>query len=279
MRQKIFIVLSIFFILFANFSFWVSDNIYDSKKFTQNVLTTFKKQEVRDAVATGIVDRILSDNPGLQQVASSPAQSAISGILNSSYLDPVIERVAGRFQQYITTGQQEVSVDLSPVNVLFSQVAKATGNIEQTPQIKNTNLVLVEANAFPKLNKWLKPITTLGPILGVIGLVILAFVIYRSVDKLLKIREIGIYLVVGVIINMLLVPFASSLIRQNTTNANSAIIASELFNTFAESYLFQLVMLGAIGLIPVLIWFFKRGSNGGSFLKKDHQVAPSESGK
>lgn len=256
MRSRLLIGLSVFFVLFAVFSLWVSGNIYNSERFKNNVLTSFRKEDVKNAIASEIVDRILADNPGFSEIAGSPAKSAISGVLGSSFLEPVIEKGAERFQNYITTGQEEVSIDLNPVNDLLSGIARASGNSEQTPQIKNTTLVLVPANAFPKLNTWLKVITTLGPILGLTGLILLTYLIYKSEVKLLTFQTIGIFLLVGTAINILLIPFVSSLIRQNAPSGNAAIIASETFNTFAKSYLNMLLISLLIGILLTALPFY-----------------------
>lgn len=256
MKTKLLIGLSVFLILFGNLSLWITRNIYDADRFKSNILNTFEKEEVRDAIAIGIVDRILEDNPALRQIASSPAESAISGLLGSPYLQPVVERVAGRFQNYITTGQQEVSIDLTSINALLTRIAQATGNTEQVPVIKNSELVILPADAFPKLNNWLKPITTLGPILAVVGITILGFLLYRADNRLGMLRAIGIYLSIGVLINMLLLPFVSSLISQYSPNPNVATVATETFNTFAASYVGQLSLILLAGLILALSKFF-----------------------
>jgi hypothetical protein len=249
MGRKIVIGIAVFFLLFANFGVWLSNNIYNANNFKNNILTTFHKQEVRDAIASSVVDRALTENPGLKQIVSSPAQSAISGMLASPYLTPVIDKAAEKLQSYITRGQEEVSIDLSPVNNILTALSRATSGQDQAPQIQNTNITLVPANAFPNLNRWLGPITSLGPILGVISIVTLGVIFYQTEDKYYRLRQYGWFLLAGVILNLLLIPFIGSMIPQSMQNGNAAVIVTQAYNVFTLSYYNQLTLLGLISVI------------------------------
>lgn len=262
MRTKLIIVLSVLFILIANFAYWLTNSFYDSEKFNKNTVAAFKQQEVRDAIASEAVERIFADNPRLNSVASGPAEAAISGVLNSSYLEPVIERASEGFQKYVVGGQNEVAIDLTRVNTLISVITRATGEVAEPVEIKNTTLVIVPENAFPRLESWLKTLTTLGPIAGLLGLGVLLYLIYRDSEKWNIIKQIGIILLVGTLINLLLVPFAASLIRQNPTNPNVGVIASEAFTVFSKSYINQLLLLIVAGLGLLLGWYYQKKSKG-----------------
>jgi hypothetical protein len=170
-------------------------------------------------------------------------------MLSSPYLDPVLGKAAEKLQSYIVSGQEEVSVDLSPINNILTAIARVTSGQDQAPQIQNTNIVLFPANALPNLNNWLRPITTIGPILGLIGVIALAYVFVKSEDKYLRLRQFGWFLLAGVVLNLLLIPFVASMIPQYVSSSNAALIATQAYNVFTQSYYNQLALFALVAVI------------------------------
>jgi hypothetical protein len=258
-KPQILILISIALLLIANFSFWLSSTIYNPQNFSSLVVETYQQQDVRDAIAAEIVDNTLESKPLVRQVIGGPVQSAISGLLSSQAFESVLSKAAVRFQNYLTTNnRQDVTIEVGQVATFIKAAATTVSPQlgEQVPDVSTEKITLVKANSLPNINKWLKPIMTIGPIVGMIGLVIIGYVIYVSENRWSAVKQIGLYLFIGTILFALLIPYFRTILQGNITDSNAEIVATATYDTFAGILARLLVYYVLIAVAMFFTGFF-----------------------
>lgn len=253
------IIIAIFLLLLANISFWLSKTLYNPQNFSNLVVQTYEQDDVRNALASEIVDNTLQSKPIVKQVIGDPVKSAISGILRSQVFKSVLERVAIKFQTYLTTNnRQDVTIEIGQV-ATFIKAAATTISPDLGAQVPDTTpqtITLIKSNNFPDINKWAKPIMNIGPFAGLISFAILIYLIYKAESRGEILKRIGKYLLVGSLLFILIIPYSRTILQSNISDQNAEIIATATFNTFASILTTQLAYLVIISILLYVIGIY-----------------------
>jgi hypothetical protein len=242
-------VLSVFFIIFAIFSLWLARDIYDTSNFTALSVKAFEDPEVRAAIASETVDRALQDRPIIRQVAGDYLESFVAGMLANERMKNLFERTAERLHDYVlNNNKQDITLETGAIGSAIKPIISLVSpNLsEQLTNDIPSSVTLLNSNAFPNINKWVGWIVATGPILGLIGLVLLIVVYFYEKNLKLSLKRTGIYLAIGSIVFMLIVPYFRLLLSSRVTNQNRTTIVLTTYDTFTRNLLEYLLIAALI---------------------------------
>lgn len=246
-------IVAVLFVLTMNFSLWLNGTIFDRENFSKITVDTIQQSEVTDAISAELVDTALQNRPLVKNLVGDTVQSAISGLLASERLQPVLEKLADRFNVLLTSKTpQEVVIDTTGVKTFIKPLANAI-NEQSGGQISDANLpdevVLVQKGEIPSIYSWGVVMIWLGPILGFIGIGIFVALIWAAGaqyrQRSLKIT--GISLIVSSLLFIILVGSTKSSILASVTNSNAKVIADNLFSAYTNSLTNRTWILAIIG--------------------------------
>jgi len=244
------LVLAVALLLIANMGYWLSSTIYNPTNFSNTVVQAYESPEVRNAIASEIVDSALGSRPLVKQVLGDPIHSAISGIIGSNMFKTVLKNTASKFNTYVTSSnRKDVTVEVGQVSRFVKVAATAISPSlgDQVPSTTPQTIVIVKSSSIPNVNQWLRPIMFIGPIAGFFSIVIVLVQFYRSKYKPGYIKKASIYFLIGLFVFALLIPYFRTVLQGSISNQNAETIATSTYNAFAS------IMLGQLA---VLAWFF-----------------------
>lgn len=263
MSKKIIIplaVIAVVFILTANFSLWLGNNIFNRQAFVDTTVAVARDRTVREATADEFTSMLFEDHPILSRIAEEPVNDVIVGLLGSDAVKPAMEAVAGRLNDLLTAkNPQGVSVDLSGADRFLGPVAVALGRELQVevPRQLPDRLVIVEKGEIPSIYGWGSMMLWLGPVLGLIGIAILAGLALaaRGGERLPVAKTEGLALTIGSAVFILLVLIMRAPVLADVSNQNMRVIVGSVFDAFARTLVLQTLLLAVIGLVPVVVDF------------------------
>lgn len=258
-KARILTIVSVILILFANFAFWLSSTIYNPNNFSSLATKVYNSTEVRDAISSEIVDEALKDKPIAQQAVGDTLKSSVSGILGAPAFGTIVERVATRFQTYLTTeNRQDVTIEIGRIAKIIRSIAVAADpSLEsEIPEINIQTITLVKADSLPNINSWAKPVVSLGPIAGLIGLILIGYIIYATTPRFHALKLIGKYFAIGTALFMLLIPYFRVQLESNISDPNANILATETYKVFSQVLLQQLFIIILISLALYILGYF-----------------------
>ncbi len=251
--------LSVVFIIFAVFSFWVSNNLYNTTSFTETTLKTFKSDEVRGVVAKESVERILENRPVVRQVAGGYLESFIAGVLGSDTAKGVFERSSNALHGYLfSSNRQDVTLNTTSFTSLVKPVLTAVSPdlAGQVPEELPESIVLIESNALPNIDQWLRPVIIAGPLVGLAALIIVIYLIYADSSRIKAIKRLGLYLAVGSLLSTLTIPYFRMLIGAASQNQNRITIITTAYDNFTKPLLSDWLLLALAGVLIYLVGLF-----------------------
>lgn len=253
-------ILAVIFILVFNFSFWLNRSIFDKEAFVNETVTVIQSQDVRNAIAGEIIDQAFADLPLIRETVGDFAQSAISGLLGSRAIKPVIRALAAGFNDLITAKEPKaVVIDTSGIVNFIKPIASAVNQRlgTQIPTDLPTSIVLVKKGQIPTIYSWGMVLLWVGPVVGLIGLGIIVGMIWvshaskrRSVLKI-----IGATLALGGVIFIILVSMFQSPILASIDSENVRTIVSNIYSAFAGRLMAQTWLLVFIGVLFVVVGY------------------------
>ena len=151
---------------------------------------------------------------------------------------------------------QSVTVDISAIKGFIKPIAgaldKRFGASVQVGDVPDS-LVLIQKGEIPSIYGWAVVLLWVGPILGLIGIAILAGLIWRaaSEDRPAVLRVAGSVLAIGSVVFVVLVRGMKAPILASVTSGNGKIIVGDIFDAFSAGLTAQTWLLAIIGLILI----------------------------
>ncbi len=265
-------IAAIIFLLVANFSLWLNNNIFSRDTFVKTVVSTVRTHEVRNAIASETVDQLFENSPILDRLAGNTLTSAISGLLASDLARPVLDRMAARVNILLTSKRpMGIEFDISPikgfVKPITSVLEKRFGLAESQQKLPNT-ITLVKKGEFPSIYSWAIVLLWIGPIVGLIGLGTIIGLIWKSTHEQRPsvLKVIGASMTIGAFLFIVLTTLLKAPILASISSSNAQIIAENLFDAFAGKLTAQtwiltvagLLLVGAGYLIPEAEGYYKK---------------------
>ena len=251
--------------LTASFALWLNRAVYDSENFSRSTVTVIQKPAVRNAVSGEIVDRIIEELPeGInipEGVVAGPARSVVSSLLADPSFRPVLEKLATQLDKAITADEPTaIRLDTRDIKAEAKPLVN-TINAQLNTNVQVTDLpdsfVLIKKGLIPSISSWGIVLLWLGPILGVIGAVIVVAMLLLATAETrpMVLKVLGLTLAVGSVLFIALIGLMRSPVVASVEGANAKVIAGNLFSTLTSSLASQTWVLAGIGLVLAAVGY------------------------
>lgn len=246
-------------LLVATFAYWAKNNIYNTERFTQQIVAAVQDEKTRTAIGAEISSQLYADRPIAGRLLSSPTQSLISSLLTNDKFSGILDTMASRLNERLVHGRNNaVVVDISGFSSAITAIGSAVAPDTEInlPTGEAAKIVLLKPDVVPNLQPAGRVILALAPItlLALIVLTIISFIKTRRKLDFFKVG--GIVLVsVGAILWLILSTATAqlSLLAQNT---NQATILESVYNQFThslQSYTNGLIWAGVLIIVAVVV--------------------------
>lgn len=252
------IIISVVFVWIFLFSIWYSNNILNQQKFVTTTTQVLQSEEVRNAISDEIVVTVQQRRPIVGSIAAPLVTKIIAGIMDTNFYANVNTKLAQEIQIQLTSANpKEVFVDLrSTKDTLGPIVEKADPELLKDVPDK---IVLVKKNQIPSLYEIGTLITIGGPILLIVGLIMLAIIWRRITDKRDYIVILSLTFAASGLLVYFLVPAVGNYLVAQTDSSNLALIINNIYIAFTNSisqFAFNVLIAGVI--VALLAKFVRR---------------------
>jgi energy-converting hydrogenase Eha subunit E len=245
-------------LLITNSAIWLNKQIFDAEKFTQIVTTSINSESSRTAIAQNITDDIFVDRPISKRIAGDFSVKIISGLLNTSQFNNVLNAAIQQMHVYATSNNQaDVVIELGAVKDILLQLATISESLGRDVTIDTNKIpdqiVLIEETDIPDLYSATVVMLWIAPISLVFALILL---IYPYLKKIADYKDIlliqGLFITVTSFIGYLIGPlFRPPVLSQ--VNVENRVVIGNLYDTFIASFNSQTLILTLIGVSMALL--------------------------
>lgn len=263
-RPIIAAVIASLLLIVSSSAIWVNRYIFDTNNFTEIAVESVTSDSSRQALASGIVDRALSDRPVVRNVAGGTATRLVASLLGSDQFENVLTKAVSKLQVYLTSSNQEsVTVNLSGIKNTLGSLIDLSGRSDGEAATKLENvpdeIVLVDANNIPDFYRYGLLFLWLGPISGLLALALLAYPYIKDRRHYYWIALIqGSFIMVAGLAAHLIGPLFKPPLLANIPNPGSRTVVSNLYDAFITTFNAQALTLVKAGVVlavlPLVVW-------------------------
>lgn len=246
-------ILAALLLLVANSAYWVSHNIFDTDTFTRITDQALSQESSRTAIAGAVVDRLLEQRPVLRNVLGDQAVKLISGLLDTSQAQAVMDRAISRFHIAVTSNDpQNIEIDLTRLKsvieriVALADVEEANINPDEIPD----TVVLLDASKIPNFYQYGVIFLWLAPLALIAGLALFAWPYLKAPrDAWSTPLKQGLVIVAVSFLGLMLGPLFKPPVLAQVTTPNARIVVENVYNAFLDTFNRQTYLLLLIGII------------------------------
>jgi hypothetical protein len=246
-------------LLLASISFWYHQEILDRTNFTMTFSSGLLSESAKQAIASEIVDKGLSNRPLLKVAVGTTGKSAIYTILSSNAFQSEFNTFVGNIHVRMTSpNDPTIGINIVP---LKEYVLPLVGLVrpDLTKNLNITELpdrvVLIPDKYIPKLYQFTPIITWIGIISALVVIIGAFYLFHRIQNKSYALRLLGIAITFGALISIGILKFAPNMMLSQIADVNAQVILKEVVSAFITSYLKQLYVLLAIGITLLFLSF------------------------
>ena len=225
------IIASVVFIWVFMFSIWYSNNILNQEKFVNTTTQVLQSEQIRNAISSQIVDEVQQKRPIVGTIAAPLLTKIIAGVMDSNLYANFNTKIAQEIQIQLTSANpKEVYVNVKPTKDLLGPFIN-----ELDPEILSNvpdRIVIIKKNQIPSLYKFGTFVTVGGPILLIIGLVILGFIWRRISEKRDYIVVLSLTAGASGLLVYFIVPAIGNYLVAQTDSSNLALIINNIYVAF-----------------------------------------------
>ena len=252
------IIVSAFFIWVFLFSVWYSNNILNQDKFIEITNKVLQSESTRSAISNEVISIIKARRPIVGTISEPLLSNLLTSVMSSELYSNVTVRMSRQLQLQLTSANpRELQVELSPAKTLLNPIFERADSdlLERVPD----NIVVLRKNQIPSLYKFGTYLTVSGPILLVIGLIMLGLIWRRISDKREYIVILSLTFAASGLLVYFLVPAVGNYVVAQTDSVNIATILNEVYTAFTApiSQFSSYVIVGGV-LIALIAKFVRR---------------------
>lgn len=252
------IIVSVVFIWVFLFSVWYSNNILNQDKFVETTNTVLQSESTRSAISSEVISIIKARRPIIGTISEPLLSNLLTSVMSSELYSNVTVRMSRQLQLQLTSANpRELQVELSPAKALLNPIFERTDSdlLERIPD----NIVVLRKNQIPSLYKFGTYLTVSGPILLVIGLIMLGIIWRRISNKREYIVILSLTFAASGLLIYFLVPAIGNYIVAQTDSVNIATILNEIYSAFTApiSQFASYVLMGGV-VIALIAKFVRR---------------------
>ena len=261
--QIISAVLATFLLLLASVSWWFYNDIYNQKNFQNHVSQALQTQESREAISGLIIDEGFKNRPVLKNLVSDQLGEVFAGVLTGPRVQTIFEKLIVKVHDVLfSPTPKAIAIDITGIKVFIERLSQvvesATGEERQSAAIPD-QIVLVKAGEIPSIAPVGLTLLAIGPIALLGGLALAAWLLWRSFDKVMTAKLLGISWAIWSLIAILFTQWYKPLLVAQVSNTYARTVADQILGEFLRSLTTQNLLLFVVG---VLIF------SGGMFYQK-----------
>jgi len=246
---RVCVVLAVLLLFIGNLELWAYRTISDTSRFVAVAEDALAREDVRDALATRIVESLLADSPRLLDRVRDTLIPIVSGLLGTDRFQAVLVDIAAQLHRALTRGEQVlVTIRSQALQDAISTAVRVLAPNQESALTQADGTLAINLFATRDLPSYQREIAILrwtGLAAGIIGLALLLLPVLvrrdRAALRLAGLVPVGIALLT--VIFMVVAERVIDLqIRDGPTNTVVAGIADELFELLTLQTLAALVI-------------------------------------
>ncbi len=248
-----FVALAVPLLLIGNLGAWATWNIVDTSNFVQTTRGALAREDVREALATKIVDNALPQNRIVRVVAGNSLISAVSGFLGSGSFQAVSGSVATQLHQALVRGEHpNITIESHELQTAVLPVVRNLAPEYASSLVAEGGTLRIELFSGADIPSFAPEITFLrwgGIAAMIIGGLLVTVPMFVRRDRW-SVGLAGLALVTTSLFTFLLVPTASWMVAQQVADPQARIVIAGLVDEFSTSLVRQtlVILLGGIAL-------------------------------
>lgn len=225
------IIISVVFVWIFLFSIWYSNNILNQEKFVSTTTQVLQSEQVRNSISSQIINVVQEKRPIVGSLAAPLLTKIIAGALDSNLYANLNTKIAQEIQVQLTSANpREVFVNVRPTKDLLGPFIN-----ELDPEIMSNvpdRIVIIKKNQIPSLYKFGTYLTIGGPILLIIGLLILGLIWRKMVDNREYIFILSLTVAASGLLIYFIVPAFGNYLVAQTDSSDIALIINNIYVAF-----------------------------------------------
>lgn len=243
-------VLAAVLLFVANLEVWAYPTIADTTRFVGTANDALQREDVREALATRIVDGLLQDHPVLLAAVRDTMISVVTGLLGSEALQAVFSGVASQLQRALVHGDPvRIVIESRELQVVILAVARILDPEGAANLALDDGLLQIELFRDADIPSFESEITILrwaGRGAGLVGLFLLALPFAVRRDRW-SVRLAGLALVSVALATFLTILIANWLIDLRVSDHQANTVISGIAGGFFGWLITQTVIVLLIG--------------------------------
>lgn len=252
-------------LLISNSAIWFNRNIFDTANFTEITSTALLSQASRDAMATGITDRVLQNRPAIKGIVDDRLIKLISSLLDTSLVHGSVDRSITFLHTTVTSKDpQPVTLDLSGTKATISRImAVVNTQTDRSPEEQRVDLndvpdeiTLLDPTNLPNIYVMGTVLLWLGPLTMLLALGIFGYLIYRMRGDRAGKRNMLLIVTAALTLTGLLALLVGPLFRPpvlaQITAPNLRVVTANVYDAFASTFTDQTNTMFVLALLTGL---------------------------
>lgn len=259
------VALAVPLLLIGNLGAWVTWNIADTSNFVQTTREVLRREDVREALATRIVDGFLPQSPIVRMAAGNALVSAVNEFLGSGRFQAASDSVATQLHQALVRGgHPSITIESPELQTAVLAVVRNRAPIHAGGLTLEGGKLRIELFSGADLPSFQPEITFLrwgGIAAMIVGGFLMTLPIFVRRDRW-SVGLAGLALLATSLLTYLLVPVAEWLVVQQVTDPQARIVVAGIVDGFSTSLVMQTLVILLAGIALCIYgfgpWTFKR---------------------
>jgi hypothetical protein len=264
MRHPAVVALVLVGSLFAALSvtcLWLTIDILDADRFAEKVTSAFEAEDVRVAIASGVVDKVLEDRPLVARLVRDRVIEFLAPLLeHPMFQDIVANTVTNAHNLLLTAEERPLVLDFAAlrpvVTALVSIVdAEAAAQLSERMTEAEESITLFTSTELPQIRRWASIPPWLWPVALVGALVSFGIAVVKAADRRRAVQWTGYGLALAGGLLLLFLPAVQSTVTGGIAGPGARALVDEAMTILLTDL--QVLAVGLAG-IGGLVWLAGR---------------------
>ncbi len=253
-KRYLLVTLATVLLMTASLTVWIRNNVYNSERFSNTVVTAITSESSRSAIASEVTDKVFAGRPIAGRVLTSPTQSLIESLLNNDRFQGILTTVATKVNQRITKGNpQPIVIDISSfTNVITTVKQVIAPDADFTvPTGDAAKITLLKADALPDIHRAGQFLLVLLPA-TLLALAAIAVAGWFTVGrKATWFKLAGSVMLISSVVLLAFNFSGGPLLASFAQDSNQSIVLQNIYNAFTANFEHFQYLLGGFGIVLV----------------------------
>lgn len=231
---------------------WAYPNITDTSRFVETTGEALQREDVREALATRVVDALLQDYPIMLATVRDTMIAAVTGLLGSETFEALFTTVASQLQRALVHGEQlGISIESRELQVSVLAIARVLdpeGSRNLALEDGVLQIELFSDRDIPSFESELTILRWVGIAAGLVGLFLLVVPFVRRRDRW-SVRLAGLVLMSVALATFLTVLLANRFIDLRVSDSQANTVINGIADGFFGWLIAQTVIVLLIGVV------------------------------